>query len=113
MNKLLKETGVLTEHGQAVVKNFAASLDHLLSLFEILALNTSETRNLQAVLINMVGHKMSQQVLAVSKLEHLTAVNMSEYLVNKYGHNWGFNSLTKEEYAVWFKLHPFDNSLKE
>ena len=109
MSDLLKETGVLTDHGKEVVEEFVSALDKLLLVEEVNQLDTGKTRTLQAILASIVGNKLSQQILAVSKLETFTKETLPDYFVNKYGFNWGFSSLTKEEYAVWFKLNPYNN----
>jgi hypothetical protein len=106
MNKLLKETGVLTDHGQEVVHDFKATLKNLLEKEEVNALNVSETRTLGSVLNAILGNAITNQIMEVDKLTCLTKESLPEYLVTKYGKNWGFSSLTKEEYAFWFKLNP-------
>ena len=108
MTNLFKENGTPNE-GNRHLEELKVAFSKFMEQEQINAMNIAESRTMLAYLKSLVDQELSSQITEIGKLQYFNKTTFPDYLVQKYGKNWGFSSLTKEEYAFWFKLHPVNN----
>jgi hypothetical protein len=103
MKKIFDGNGILNETGKNLLLDFNTALDNLMSSDEVYDMSESEIRTLGSVLAKILGdrisHRIANKVKTTSKLDKMTDEEFEKYLLDKYGSNWHFLSLSPEEYA--------------
>jgi hypothetical protein len=101
MKDLFKENGSLTEEGERFIIDFQYGLSQIMESDEVQEMSDDQLRTLQSNLMKMIGRvftiKMSRNLQFLNDLFTLTDEQFYAHLKDKYGDNWIFHSLEKEE----------------
>jgi|SRR6185369_5116035 len=102
MNKLYKENGLLSEHGENVTYPLKDALQRILFHNDIRALSEYELRTLGGALQKIVGDAISERTQAkrelASKFAAMSDDDFYAHLKNRYGEKWMLVSLNNEEF---------------
>lgn len=101
MNKLYKENGLLSSHGENVTYGLSQALSKLLSDPHISEMSEHELRTFGGALQKIVGDAISNKIQAKKDLSSRFAAMSDEqfegFLKVKYGPRWILVSMTPEE----------------
>jgi len=102
MNKMYKENGLLSEHGQVVTSPVKLAVYKLLNQDEeIKQMDESQLRVLGGVLQKIVADQISERIQfkneVAKKMSEMEDAEFERLLKKKYGDRWMLVSLEKEE----------------
>lgn|SRR5574337_334783 len=102
MNKLYKDNGLLSEHGEVVTSPVKMAVYKLLNIdAEIKQLDEYELRVLGGALQKIVGDLITERIQfkkeVATRVDEMRKRNVQDYLKEKYGDRWMLVSLTPED----------------